>query len=179
MLDLFLDSFWLGENTQFLINHLLIVAMDQIAFDRCKFLGLHCYRLVTDGVDFGGEKLYMSRDFISMMWRRTLFLADVLQRGYSFIFTDIDVMWLRNPFLRLSKNETDDIQISCDKFGRNQMCAFNLINTGFYFTRSNNKTISLFNKWYTSRNSTKYVGMKEQDVLKSMIQAGEFRDIGP
>ncbi|PIA31045.1 hypothetical protein AQUCO_05300106v1 [Aquilegia coerulea] len=178
MLDLFLDSFWLGEDTQFLINHLLLVAMDQIAYDRCMFLRLHCYRLVTDGVDFGEEKLYMSHDFINMMWRRTLFLADVLQRGYSFIFTDIDVMWLRNPFLRIPQNETDDMEISCDKFGTNQWCRNNLINTGFYFVRSNNKTIYLFNKWYISKNNTKYTGMKEQDVLKSMIQDGEFKELG-
>lgn len=88
MLSLFLESFWLGgENTRYLVNHLLLVTVDQTAYERCKFLRLHCYRLVTDGVDFGGEKLYMSSDFIKMMWRRTLFLGDVLKRGYSFVFT--------------------------------------------------------------------------------------------
>ncbi|KAL5724086.1 hypothetical protein ACHQM5_007393 [Ranunculus cassubicifolius] len=177
MLDIFLESFWLGEKTQFLVDHLLLVAMDQTAFDRCKFLRLHCYRLVTEGVDFGGEKLYMSRDFINMMWRRTIFLAEVLQRGYSFIFTDIDIMWLRNPFLHLHQNETD-MQISCDKFGTSRWCRYNLINTGFYFVKSNNKTIALYNKWYASRNETKYKGMKEQDVLKSMIRGGQFRAMG-
>jgi hypothetical protein len=43
--------------------------------------------LETDGVDFGGEKLYMSQEFIKMMWRRTFFLLEVLKRGYNFIFT--------------------------------------------------------------------------------------------
>lgn len=87
MLDLFLNGFRLGEGTRDLINHLLIVAMDQISYERCRFLGLHCYKLETQGVDFVGEKVYMSDDFINMMWRRTLFLGDVLKRGYSFIFT--------------------------------------------------------------------------------------------
>ncbi|GMN48293.1 hypothetical protein TIFTF001_017461 [Ficus carica] len=48
---------------------------------------MNCYRLETDGVDFKGEKLYMSADFIKMMWRRTWFLLEVLIRGYCFIFT--------------------------------------------------------------------------------------------
>ncbi|GMP62167.1 hypothetical protein CsSME_00024366 [Camellia sinensis var. sinensis] len=87
MLDLFLESFWLGEETRPLIDHLLFVAVDQTAYDRCEFRRLHCYKLGTEGVDFTGEKVYMSDEFIKMMWRRTLFLLDVLKRGYNFIFT--------------------------------------------------------------------------------------------
>lgn len=87
MLDLFLESFWLGDGTRELLDHLVLVAVDQTAYDRCRFLRLNCYRLETDGVDFGGEKLYMSPEFIKMMWRRTWFLLEVLKRGYSFVFT--------------------------------------------------------------------------------------------
>lgn len=87
MLDLFVDSFWLGEGTRWLLDHVLVVTMDLPSYRRCEFRRLNCYRLATDGVDFGGEQLYMSHDFVAMMWRRTLFLADVLRRGYSFIFT--------------------------------------------------------------------------------------------
>lgn len=87
MLDIFLDSFWLGEDTKPLRDHLLLVAVDRTAYDRCRFLKLNCYKLETDGVDFKGEKLYMSEDFIRMMWRRTQFLLEVLKRGYTFIFT--------------------------------------------------------------------------------------------
>lgn len=87
MLDLFLESFWLGDGTRELLDHLVLVAVDQTAYDRCRFLRLNCYRLETDGVDFGGEKLYMSPEFIKMMWKRTWFLLEVLKRGYSFVFT--------------------------------------------------------------------------------------------
>ncbi|CAL5322864.1 unnamed protein product [Camellia sinensis] len=87
MLDLFLDGFWLGENTPGLRDHLLIVAVDQMAYERCMFLKLYCYKLETDGVDYDGKKLFMSGDFVKMMWRRTTFLGDVLKRDYNFIFT--------------------------------------------------------------------------------------------
>ncbi|KAF9624852.1 hypothetical protein IFM89_015406 [Coptis chinensis] len=178
MLDLFLESFWLGQDTQLLINHLLLVAMDQVAYDRCKFLRLHCYRLVTEGVDYGEEKLYMSRDFINMMWRRTLFLADLLKRGYNFIFTDIDIMWFGNPFARLSQDDSEDIQISVDSFNGNPWSTDNHINTGFYFVKSNNKTISLFETWYAMRNDSNYKGMKEQDVLEKIMHIGVFSELG-
>ncbi|KAK2662083.1 hypothetical protein Ddye_000657 [Dipteronia dyeriana] len=153
LLDLFLDSFWLGEGTRGLVDHLLLVTVDQTSYERCRFLRLHCYKLKTDGVDFDGEQLYMSQDFINMMWRRTLFLLDVLKRGYSFIFT-----------------------ISTDQFNGNDQSESNNINTGFYMIKSNNRTISLFESWYDRRiNST---GLKEQDVLVNMLHEGVFRELG-
>ncbi|KAI3808927.1 hypothetical protein L1987_24890 [Smallanthus sonchifolius] len=172
MLDIFLDGFWLGEDTRQLTNHLLVVAVDQMAFERCRFLRLHCYKLKTDCEDFVGEKVYMSEDFIKMMWLRTRFLGDVLRRGYNFVFTDTDVLWLGNPFPRLTLNETIDLQISVDRFDGNQWSQTNPINTGFYMIKSNNKTIALFDEWYGQRiNST---GKKEQDVLFELMQKGAF-----
>ncbi|KAK1409240.1 hypothetical protein QVD17_35766 [Tagetes erecta] len=174
MLDIFLDAFWLGEDTHPLKEHLLIVAVDQTAYDRCMFLKLHCYRLETEGVEFdGNEKLYMSEDFIKMMWRRTLFLGDVLKHGYNFIFTDMDVLWLRDPFPQLTQGENLDLQISVDRFNGDQWDDNHPINTGFYMIKSNNKTIALFDEWYGEKN--KSVGMKEQDVLFNMMRNGAFK----
>ncbi|CAH9139664.1 unnamed protein product [Cuscuta epithymum] len=177
MLDLFLDGFWLGEGTRKLVKHLLIVTVDQTSYERCMFLGLHCYKLETDGVDFVGEKLYMSADFIKMMWRRTQFLGEVLKLGYTFIFTDSDVLWLRDPFPKLrSTNETLDLQISTDIFNGDDRSESNPINTGFYMIRPNNRTISLFDSWYAMKNSSD--GMKEQDVLNKLIRQGTLRELG-
>ncbi|CAK9162144.1 unnamed protein product [Ilex paraguariensis] len=176
MLDLFLDGFWLGDDTRTLTDHLLMVAVDQTSYERCKFLRLHCYKLETDGVEFGGEKLYMSSDFLKMMWRRTLFLGEVLKRGYNFIFTDTDVLWLRDPFPRLSLNETMDLQISTDEFSGDPWSESNTINTGFYMIRSNKKTITLFEKLYEKKDNS--TGMKEQDVLQRLIHDGLFRELG-
>ncbi|TKY68877.1 Nucleotide-diphospho-sugar transferase [Spatholobus suberectus] len=176
MLDIFLGSFWLGEGTRSLIDHLLIVAVDRTAYDRCQFLKLNCFRLETNAVDFEGEKIYMSKDFIKMMWRRTRFLLEVLKRRYNFVFTDTDVMWLRNPFTRLSKNETEDLQISTDMYLGDPWSKNHLINTGFYFVRSNNKTISLFETWYGQKDNS--TGKKEQDVLLDLIRSGIIEHLG-
>ncbi|KAI8540236.1 hypothetical protein RHMOL_Rhmol09G0246800 [Rhododendron molle] len=180
----------------------------------------------------------MSGDFIEMMWRRTLFLGDVLKHGYNFIFTrrkdggclgaarqrrssnvwrckalvaveaketvatgggelvfmdevfadfdfdfetqkvgfvnfDTDVMWLRNPLSRLVLNETLDLQISTDKFNGNESSGDNLINTGFYMTRSN--IIALFDSWYAKKDNS--IGMKEQDVLQALMNEPVFTDL--
>ncbi|KAK1305295.1 Uncharacterized protein QJS10_CPB11g00229 [Acorus calamus] len=176
MLDLFLRSFSLGEGTRPLLSHLLLVAVDQTAYDRCMALGLHCYKLVTDGVDFSGEEFYMAGNFVTMMWRRTQFLGEVLRRGYSYIFTDTDVMWLRNPFKTLNQSLEVDVQFSCDGFNGRPYDPANPINTGFFFVRSNTQTITLFNAWYEAKNSSG--GLKEQDVLKGMVKNGTVEETG-
>ncbi|XP_009398484.3 uncharacterized protein At1g28695 [Musa acuminata AAA Group] len=174
MLDLFLLSLHQGENTEFLISYLLLVAVDELAFNRCKALQLHCYHLDSEGVSFSKEAFYMSGNFIKMMWRRTQFLREVLRRGYSFIFTDMDILWLRNPLTRLNGGE--DLQISCDNYnGQPFDATSNLINTGFYFISSNSRTIALFNRWYGAMNSSS--GMKDQDVLLKMNFDGVFEQL--
>ncbi|KAF8028557.1 hypothetical protein BT93_E1246 [Corymbia citriodora subsp. variegata] len=175
MLGLFLESFWLGEGTRGLLDHVLVVAVDEVAYQRCLFQRLHCYRLETEGVDFRGEVVYMSEGFVKMMWARTLFLTEVLRRGYSFVFTDTDIMWLRNPFMRLSRNQSIDLQISTDLFN-SELRPENLINTGFYFVRSNNKTVALFEMWYARKDNA--TGKKEQDVLQELARDGVFRELG-
>ena len=89
---------------------------------------------------------------------------------------DTDVMWLRNPFPMLSQNERIDLQISTDNFNGNEWSEDNPINTGFYFIRSNNKTMSLFDAWYAMKNNS--VGIKEQDVLSNMMHEGVFKELG-
>ncbi|KAG6538544.1 hypothetical protein ZIOFF_003668 [Zingiber officinale] len=173
MLDLFLQCFQEEEN-QFLIRHILFVAVDETAFNRCCTLELHCYKLTTDEVNFSKEAFYMSNAFNEMMWRRTLFLGDILRRGYNFIFTDMDVLWLRNPFSRLS-HEGEDLQLSCDFFFGNPFHNPHF-NTGFYFVSANNKTIALFDEWYALRNNS--TGKKDQDVLQAMMKEGAFTRLG-
>ncbi|XP_031483949.1 uncharacterized protein At1g28695-like isoform X1 [Nymphaea colorata] len=174
MLELFLEAFRQGEDTEPLIDHLLIAAHDQPAFERCQQLHRHCYKLVTDGVDFAGEKLFMSEDYLKMVWRRTLFIADVLKRGYSFIYTDADIVWFRNPFKRFTAD--DDVQMSCDHYNGRPYDTNNSINTGFHFVRSNNKTIKFYDLWYESRKN--YSRMHDQDALARLKENGIIERLG-
>ncbi|KAH6812211.1 Nucleotide-diphospho-sugar transferase family protein [Perilla frutescens var. frutescens] len=177
MFDLFLEGFWVGEETRPLLRHLLVVSMDSTAHERCQFRRLNCYRLAAEGGGdgFAGEKIYMSNEFIEMMWKRTSFVLDVLKRGYNFIFTDTDVLWLRDPFKRLMNNQSIDLHISTDAYNGDPSSIKNHINTGFYFIKSSTKTTSFFQKWYDMRkNST---GMKEQDVLVKLVRQGVIREL--
>lgn len=89
VIDLFLESFRIGVRTRRLLNHLVIIALDEKAFARCLVVHTHCFSLVSEGVDFRQEAYFMTPDYLEMMWRRIDFLRSVLEMGYNFVFTVI------------------------------------------------------------------------------------------
>ncbi|KAF8407491.1 hypothetical protein HHK36_006625 [Tetracentron sinense] len=172
--DLFLESFQIGDHTRRLLDHLVVIALDQKAYARCMTIHNHCFSLVTEGVNFSREAYYMNPEYLKMMWRRTDFLRTVLEMGYNFIFTDSDIMWLRDPFPRFYVDA--DFQIACDHFEGNSYDMGNMPNGGFKYVKSNNRSIEFYKFWYLSRET--YPGKNEQDVL-NMIKNDKFiTDIG-
>ncbi|KAJ0240464.1 Nucleotide-diphospho-sugar transferase family protein [Hirschfeldia incana] len=162
VIDLFFESFRIGQGTTTLLNHLVIIALDSKAYTRCRELHKHCFSLETEGVDFSGKEAYfMTRSYLKMMWRRIDFLRSVLELGYNFVFTDADVMWFRNPFTRFYRYA--DFQIACDHYLGRSNDLENRPNGGFSFVRSNNRTILFYKYWYASR--IRYSGYHDQDVL--------------
>ncbi|KAG6481815.1 hypothetical protein ZIOFF_058436 [Zingiber officinale] len=78
-----------------LLDHLVIIALDKKAYIRCISLHTHCFALYTEGVDFSDEKIYMTAGYLSMMWRRIEFLRVILEIGYNFIFSFINLKYSR------------------------------------------------------------------------------------
>ncbi|PKA48122.1 Uncharacterized protein AXF42_Ash015885 [Apostasia shenzhenica] len=171
IIDLFLESFHIGYGTRVLLDHLVIIAFDKKAYLRCIDLHPHCFALRTEGVDFSGEKKFMSEGYLKMMWRRIDFLRVVLEKGFNFIFTDTDVMWFRNPLPHFFPD--GDFQIACDQFIGNPLDRNNRPNGGFNFVKSNNRTIEFYKYWYESRE--KHPGYHDQDVL-NIIKYDSFID---
>ncbi|XP_006414588.2 uncharacterized protein At4g15970 [Eutrema salsugineum] len=163
--DLFIESFHVGQGTKRLLRHLVVICLDEKAYSRCLKVYPHrCYFLKTAGVDFSGQKNYMTQDYLKLMWRRIEFLGSLLKLGYSFISTDMDIMWLRDPFPRLFSK--GDFQVSCDSYNGNSMDKRNVVNTGFYFVQANQRTVKFYNYWYGSR--SRFGGKKDQDVFNKI-----------
>ncbi|GMH17451.1 hypothetical protein Nepgr_019292 [Nepenthes gracilis] len=172
--DLFLESFKIGNNTPWLLKHLVVVALDENAYGRCVMVHPHCYLLHTGGTNFSKEAYFLSPTYLQMMWRRIDLLHTVLRLGYNFIFTDVDIMWLRNPFPHFYAEA--DFQIACDHFNGNSSDINNFPNGGFNYIISNNRTVHFYEFWYQSR--LKYPGEHDQDVLNKIKHDPTVRNIG-
>lgn len=176
MIDIFLESFQHGEGTQRLLQHLVIVCLDQKAYDRCLAIHPHCLKVRTGGVDFSGEQALLSDDYIKMIWRRIKFLKTVLEMNYSFVFTDADVMWFRNPFPHLRHDLKADMQIACDRFNGRPWSVRNSPNAGFTYVRANEKTIRFYKYWYSERK--RGAKMADQEVFNAIKYEDKFKSIG-
>lgn len=174
ILDLFIDSFRIGNGTRGLLDHLVMIAFDKKAYARCVSLHPYCFSMTTEGVDFSGEKYFMSVGYLKMMWRRIDFLRVVLEMGYNFIFTDTDIMWFRNPIPHFYPD--GDFQIACDHFLGNELDLDNRPNGGFNYVKSNNRTIEFYKFWYSSRE--RHPGLHDQDVLNFIKYDSFIREIG-
>ncbi|ESW14823.1 hypothetical protein PHAVU_007G020400 [Phaseolus vulgaris] len=169
VIDLFLESFRIGDRTRSFLNHLVIIALDQKAFARCQVIHTHCFSLVSEEADFRKEAYFMTPRYLMMMWKRIDFLRSVLEMGYNFVFTDADVMWFRNPFPKFHVDA--DFQIACDHFTGRSDDVKNKPNGGFNFVKSNNRSIEFYKFWYSSRET--YPGYHDQDVL-NFIKTNPF-----
>ncbi|XP_057766820.1 uncharacterized protein At4g15970-like [Salvia miltiorrhiza] len=172
LFDLFLESFKIGNETQKFLENLVVVAMDQEAYHRCKMVHRHCFALTTEGVDFSGEAKFRSGDYLEMMWRRIDFLRSVLEMGYSFIFSDVDIAWMRDPFPRLY--EEGDIQMACDVFVFNSTSRWNFPNAGFVYAKSNPRSIQFYKYWVAKREAGKH----DQDVFYKIKHDPFMEEIG-
>ncbi|XP_020093136.1 uncharacterized protein At4g15970-like [Ananas comosus] len=164
LLDLFLESFRIGDNIEHLLNHLIVVTLDKKAFERCKAVHSHCYFLYVEGAKFDEEKVYMSKDYLDLVWSKVKLQQHILELGYNFLFTDVDIVWLRNPFEKMSA--AAHISTSCDFYFGDPNSPINFPNTGFLFVKSYKKNIELFEYWHESRE--KFPGNHEQFVFNQI-----------
>ncbi|CAI9099460.1 OLC1v1036288C1 [Oldenlandia corymbosa var. corymbosa] len=164
LFDIFLDSFKIGIGTQKLLNHLVVIALDPISYNRCSESLPHCYALKTQGIDFSvQEAFFMKPDYVRLVWRKIEVVYDILQLGYNILFTDTDIVWFRDPFLHFLQDA--DIQISSD--------GNNISNTGFYYVKSNNRTVQFYEFWLNARSRYTY-GIKHDQQVFEILRVDPF-----
>lgn len=100
IMDTFLESFHAGDKIEHLLQNLVIVAMDQIAFNKCKSVHPHCYHFKMEGVNFTTEKVFMTNDFIELVWTKIMLQQYILQFGYNFLFT-VHLYFINSSFVFL------------------------------------------------------------------------------
>ncbi|KAG2602970.1 uncharacterized protein At1g28695-like [Panicum virgatum] len=165
LLDLFLESFRTGERISHFANHLLVVALDGGALERCRAVHPHCYLLpAAAGRNLSDEKVFMSKDYIDLVWSKVRLQQRILELGYNFLFTDVDILWFRNPFERMSV--AAHMVTSSDFFFGDPFSPMNLPNTGFLYAKSSRRTVGAFEAWRRARES--FPGKHEQQVLNEI-----------
>ncbi|XP_020081896.1 LOW QUALITY PROTEIN: uncharacterized protein At4g15970-like [Ananas comosus] len=150
LLDLFLESFRIGEGIEHLLDRLIVVAMDLKAFDRCTSVHPHCFFHRINGTDFTSEKVFMTRDYIEIVWSKIRLQRRILELGYNFLFTvRVLFLWFRDPRRHISIDA--DLTTASDRFFGNPDSLRNWPNTGLFYVKSTEKTVAMLRKWDEAR----------------------------
>ncbi|KQK11249.1 hypothetical protein BRADI_2g59001v3 [Brachypodium distachyon] len=108
LLDIYRESFKNGEDTEHLLNHVLIVALDPTGFGRCNVVHPYCYLL-----------------------------------------EDTDMIMMRNPLRHIPVYA--DMSVSTDNFLDARVPLTNPLNTGLYYMKATNRSISMLRYWQEAR----------------------------
>lgn len=88
VLDLFLESFRIGQGTQRFLNHLVVVSLDNQAFQYCNSIHPHCFQLPPFESKFAAGKGLTSSDHLMLNNKRiNAILLQVIELGYNLVFT--------------------------------------------------------------------------------------------
>ncbi|XP_062206280.1 uncharacterized protein At4g15970-like [Phragmites australis] len=149
LLDLFRESFRSGEGISHLLNHVLVVAVDAKAFVHCRAVHPHCYLLEVTSMNLSSANNFMSEAYVELVWTKLSLQQRVLELGYNFLFTDVDIVWLRNPFRHISVFA--DMTTSSDVFFGDIDNLDTFPNTGFYYVKATNRTVEMLRRWRAAR----------------------------
>ncbi|XP_062187523.1 uncharacterized protein At4g15970-like [Phragmites australis] len=149
LLGLFRESFGSGEGIEHLLNHVFVVAVDAKAFLHCKAVHPHRYLVEVKSMNLSSANNFMSQAYVELVWTKLSLQQRVLELGYNFLFTDVDIVWLRNPFRHISVFA--DMTTSSDVFGGDIDSLDNWPNTGFYYVKATNRTVEMLRRWRAGR----------------------------
>uniref|UniRef100_A0A0D9V9L9 Nucleotide-diphospho-sugar transferase domain-containing protein n=1 Tax=Leersia perrieri TaxID=77586 RepID=A0A0D9V9L9_9ORYZ len=171
LLGLFRESFVAGEKIAHLLDHVLVVAVDPAAFHHCKAVHPHCYHLKVNSMNLSNANNFMSEAYVELVWTKLSLQQRVLELGYNFLFTDVDILWFRDPFRHISVFA--DMTTSSDVFNGDDNDLKNWPNTGFYYVKSTNRTVEMLRRWQAAR--ARYPPNHEQNIfnfIKHDLAAG-------
>uniref|UniRef100_J3L784 Nucleotide-diphospho-sugar transferase domain-containing protein n=1 Tax=Oryza brachyantha TaxID=4533 RepID=J3L784_ORYBR len=166
LMDSFLESFRVGENISHLVQHIVVVAMDEGALRRCRAVHPHCHLLLPEvaGLDLSGAKSYMTKDYLDLVWSKLKLQQRVLELGYNLLFTDVDLAWFRNPMVHITA--AADITTSSDFYFGDPDDLGNYPNTGFIYFKATARNARAMAYWHAARR--RFPGEHDQFVFNEI-----------
>ncbi|CAO2167543.1 unnamed protein product [Urochloa humidicola] len=174
LLDIFLGGLRGGEDTAHLVDHVLIVTVDAGSFQGCKAVHPHCFLLEVKSFDMNRAKTFGTREYVEMTWFKLSIQLRALELGYNFLYTDADILWLRNPFQRISVYA--DMSFSLDNSKAKPVLLDNEFNGGFYYMKSTSRSVAVIKYWRAAR--SRFDGNPIDQVVLNTIKHEFVTELG-
>lgn len=157
-------------------RHFLVGALDDQAFAELRRANVPSFDMAASLTtrDFG----WGSKVFKQAQQKKIAMFLGVLQMGYSVLLSDIDVMYLRDPFGFFRAVPQAHLLVSSDLLGNTvtddgpeKLSGFGAtLNVGIIFMRPTNATIELTNDWNVM--CSKNLDFWEQAAFNQLVRRG-------
>jgi WD40 repeat protein len=118
------------------INNYIVFALDQPSYTFLKQHNINTFLVDKENKLFTEESHnFGSVGFIAICNEKPWVVNQVLKAGFHVVWTDTDIVWLKDPFPIFHYHRGVDMQIQSDD---DDVCA------GFFYAKSNAKTIDFF-----------------------------------
>ena len=128
---------------------------------------------VIDSVNFHNKSsVYGHSDYWYISKQKTKAFKMAVQKYNVFLFTDVDVLFLKNPFETVGKMCMTDLCFQTDsRFG------YGIVNSGFFFVKRTFNTISFFSEALKLLNEPIFSKLGDQEILNHLLKTKEFSNI--
>lgn len=170
ILRMWLQRMHKGQGTEPYIQHFLVITWDSESLEACWSFNLTCYLDSKEGTEGSARKFKWSKKYISygtknyyaMVFRKVELIEIILRKGFNVLFSDADVMWLKDPFPYLQGPA--DVMVSTDWYTYDPNFKGIRANTGFLFLRSNRRTKDFVHYWHDNHD-VRFPDMHDQEVF--------------
>jgi Nucleotide-diphospho-sugar transferase len=131
------------------VSNVLLFATDAATAELASSLGVHVFEVkdAYGAMPTGAAGNYGDKSFARMVLSKVYSVHLLVLLGYDVLLQDVDVVWRRNPleFFQSSPEARGHDLIFQDDGSRLPRFAPYFANTGFYFVRTNERTVYFFN----------------------------------
>lgn len=124
---------------------------------RCEDVFENLNHISEEFIEFGTE------NFCDITFLKIKVIKSVLEMGFDVLFSDSDVVFLKDDLLEIIKKTTEDVDCS---FQMERDARSDCVNSGFFYTKSNKRTINLMDI-ETTKNICNYE--HDQNLINTRI----------
>ena len=148
-------------------SRIIVGALDRFTFERVSALGIRC--ILWEGGPLGETSFeaiqYRTEGWKPIVFSKVSFVREILLAGRDVLFSDSDVVFLRDPFPVLAKLPTLDFLIQSDARFSVKNADLSTLCSGFYFVRSTPSSIGVL----STNDSECLEWGGDQDMFRSRI----------
>jgi len=175
-IDLYLNFACSCQQHDISLGNLLVFSGSKEIIDIIESTGaMALYHIGYGSVSKKASMDYLDRTFVDMMWYKAFSVYLILRQGINVLFQDVDLVWFKSPFSYFKDYKSHITNAPIEAFfsddgQRSLRYAPFYANSGFYYLRSNERSIYFTWSIMTAFDSVQLLGSHQNVFTTRLIE---------